>query len=72
MDKWRWQADSARKTGLESTIQAVLSVVESGGRRGRIKTGGLLGDLGALFLHLEMSGQSAGTQALGKYCRSVS
>jgi len=31
-----------------------------------------LGDFGALFLHLEMSEQGAGTQVLGKYCRSVS
>jgi len=30
MDKWRWQGDSARKTGLDSILQEVLTVVESG------------------------------------------
>jgi len=30
MDKWRRQGDSARQTGLESTIQEVLTVVQSG------------------------------------------
>jgi len=31
MAKWSWQADSAWKTGLDSTFQDVLTVVESGG-----------------------------------------
>jgi len=39
MDKWRRQADSAREIRLEYGIQEVLSVVESGARRGRIKAG---------------------------------
>ena len=35
MDKWRRQGDSARQTGLESTIQEVLTVVEGGYSGGR-------------------------------------
>src|SRR5271154_541865 len=34
-DKWKWQADSARQTGLESTIQEVLTIVESGDAGGQ-------------------------------------
>ena len=31
MDKWRLQADSAHQTGLDTTLEEVLTVVQSGG-----------------------------------------
>ena len=31
MDKWRLQADSALQTGLDTTLEEVLTVVQSGG-----------------------------------------
>jgi hypothetical protein len=34
MDKWMVQADSAHQRGLETTLEEVLIVVESGGRGG--------------------------------------
>ena len=41
MDEWMLQAHSAHQTGLKLILQAVLILVESGGRGGRINGAGI-------------------------------
>jgi hypothetical protein len=40
MDKWRLQADSAHQTGLDTTLEEVLTAVQSSGGVGRQKYSG--------------------------------
>jgi hypothetical protein len=41
MDEWMLQAYSAHQTGLKPILPAVLILVESGGRGGRINAAGI-------------------------------
>ena len=41
MDEWMLQAHSAHQTGLKPILHAVLILVESGGRGGRINAAGI-------------------------------
>src|SRR5271155_2405698 len=73
MDEWMLQAYSAHQTGLKPILHAVLILVESGGRGGRINAAGIFhsSEIGRRFcLYLNNRQLHAQMDATGAFSAS--